>query len=173
MQLLIEEMGLTDTVDPLAGSYYVETLPNEMEEEMVRIMGEIEEKGGIVKMIAEGELQSHVSSQAYQHQRALESGEIRKIGVNCHEVEEEDPQVEMHPYNVKDTEEQVRRLNEIKASRDQSAVSSALTKVKQAAVDGANTMPAIMEAVTAYATVGEIRKELESVYGRFDEPIRF
>lgn len=173
MQLLIEEMGLTDTVDPLAGSYYVETLTNEMEEEMVRIMDEIEEKGGIVKMIAEGELQSHVSLQAYQHQRDLESGEVRKIGVNCHEVEEEDPQVEMHPYNVKDTEEQVRRLNEIKASRNQSAVSSALMKVKQAAVDGTNTMPAIMEAVTAYATVGEIRHELESVYGRFEEPIRF
>ena len=172
MQILIEEMGLTQTVDPLGGSHYVETMTNEMEREIRRIMADIDARGGIVDLIAQGEIQDRVSQQAYEHQRKLDSGEFRKVGVNCYEVEEEKPQVEMHPYKPEDAEKQIRRLNEIKASRDDAAVSSALGKVRQAATDGANTMPAIMEAVTAYATVGEVRRELESVYGRYQEPIR-
>jgi len=118
MQLLIEEMGMTDTVDPLAGSYYVETLTNQMEAEMVRIMKELDDKGGIVKMIADGEIQAHVSKQAYEHQKELESGDFRKVGVNCYEIEEDEPEVEMHPYKKEDTDRQVARLNEVKASRD-------------------------------------------------------
>jgi methylmalonyl-CoA mutase N-terminal domain/subunit len=173
MQILIEEMGLTDTVDPLAGSYYVETLTNQLEAEMRKIMADVDAKGGIVKLIAEGEVQSHVSRQAYEHQRQLETGAFRKVGVNCYEVEEEEQAVEMHPYKKEDTEKQIRRLNEVKASRDQAAVAAALAKVKEAAQGGTNTMPAIMEAVKAYATVGEITGELVSVFGRFQEPMRF
>jgi len=88
MQLLIEEMGLCDTVDPLAGSYYVETLTNQMREEMERVMAEVEVDGGIVKLISEGKIQSQVSAQAYDTQKKIQTGEMRKVGVNCHRIEE-------------------------------------------------------------------------------------
>ncbi|MCP3974757.1 MAG: methylmalonyl-CoA mutase, partial [bacterium] len=173
MQLLIEEMGITDTVDPLAGSYYVETLTNQLEAEMVTIMADIDDKGGIVKMVADGEVQAHVSRQAYQHQKELESGEFRKVGVNCHQIEEDEQDVEMHPYKPEDAEAQVRRLNEIKSSRDQAAVDAALATLVEAAKGDTNTMPAIMSAVKAYATVGEISDALVSVFGRYQEQTRF
>ena len=173
MQLLIEEMGITDTVDPLAGSHYVETLTNEMEAEMVRIMEEIDDKGGVVKMIADGQIQAHVSKQAYERQKDLESGEYRKVGVNCHEIEEDDPQVEMHPYKKEDTDKQIARLNDVKASRDQKAVDKALADLKAAAEGNTNTMPAIMDAVKAYATVGEMTAVLANAFGHFQEPMRF
>jgi methylmalonyl-CoA mutase N-terminal domain/subunit len=173
MQLLIEEMGMTDTVDPLAGSYYVETLTNQMEAEMVRIMKELDDKGGIVKMIADGEIQAHVSKQAYEHQKELETGEYRKVGVNCYEIEEDEPEVEMHPYKKEDTDRQIARLNDVKATRDQAAVDKALADLKAAAEGDANTMPAIMDAVKAYASVGEITAVLTEVFGRYQEPMRF
>jgi methylmalonyl-CoA mutase N-terminal domain/subunit len=173
MQLLIEEMGMTDTVDPLAGSYFVETLTNQMEAEMVRIMEELDERGGIVKMIAEGEIQAHVSKQAYEHQKELEAGEFRKVGVNCHEIDEDEPEVEMHPYKKEDTDRQIARLNAVKAERDQAAVDKALADLKAAAEGDANTMPAIMDAVKAYASVGEITAVLTDTFGHFQEPMRF
>jgi methylmalonyl-CoA mutase N-terminal domain/subunit len=173
MQILIEEMGLTETVDPLAGSYYVETMTNEMEREIARIMAEVERRGGIVAMIASGELQAHVSREAYLRQKRLESGELRKVGVNCHCVEEEAPKVEMHPFKAEDAERQIRRLNDIRATRDAAAVAAALAAVSDAARSGRNTMPAIVDAVKAYATVGEITRALESVFGRYQEPTRF
>lgn len=172
MQILIEEMGLTETVDPLAGSYYVETMTNEMEKEIVRIMDDVDRRGGIVRLIATGELQAHVSRQAYEHHKKVETGEFRKVGVNCYKIEEDDPKVEMHPHKPEDTEAQVARLNAIKASRDAAAVAAALKKVEAAARGNANTMPAIVEAVKAYATVGEISKTLEAVFGRYQEATR-
>ncbi|HUT48517.1 MAG TPA: methylmalonyl-CoA mutase family protein [Alphaproteobacteria bacterium] len=173
MQLLIEEMGMTDTVDPLAGSYFVETLTNQMEAEMVRIMEQLDEKGGIVKMIADGEIQAHVSKQAYERHKDLETGAFRKVGVNCHEIEEDEPEVEMHPYKKEDTDRQIARLNDTKASRDQGAVDKALADLKAAADGDTNTMPAIMDAVKAYASVGEITAVLTEAFGRYQEPMRF
>ncbi len=173
MQILIEEMGLTDTVDPLAGSYFVETLTNQMEDEIVRIMGEVDENGGIVKMISKGEIQAHVSKGAYEHQRKLESGEFRKVGVNCYRVEEDEPSVEMHPYKAEDADKQVDRLKKIKAERDDAAVDKALARLREAATGSENMMPAIIEAVRAYATVGEISQVLKSVFGKYAEPAIF
>ncbi len=173
MQILIEEMGLTDTVDPLAGSYYVETLTNQMEAEIIRIMQEVDERGGIVRLISEGEIQSHVSKGAYEHVKQLESGAFRKVGVNCYQVDEEKPEVEMHPYKVEDAARQVERLHRVRATRDNAAVSAALERLKQAAAGSENTMPAIIEAVRAYASVGEINQVLMSVFGRYREPVIF
>ena len=122
MQLLIEEMGLTETVDPLGGSFYVETLTNEMRAKMEEIMAETDAEGGIVKLVSEGIVQSRVSAQAYQMQRNIESGEFRKVGVNCYrnESEEEHP-VEFHPYNEEDAKVQIDGLNRIRAERDAGA----------------------------------------------------
>ena len=173
MQIMIEEMGMTDTVDPLAGSYYVETLTNQLEEEMVRIMEDTDKRGGIVKLIAEGEIQSHVSRQAYEHHKQVETGEFRKVGVNCYEVEEEEQAVEMHPYKQADADAQVHRLAEIKKTRDAKAVDEALADLKACAEGNENTMPAIMAAVKAYASVGEITAVLTSAFGRYREPMKF
>ena len=174
MQLLIEEMGLTETVDPLGGSFYVETLTNEMRAKMEEIMAQTDAEGGIVKLVSEGIVQSRVSAQAYQMQRNIESGQFRKVGVNCYRNEKEDEHpVEFHPYNEEDAKVQVDGLNRIRAERDNKQVQAALAKVRDYAQGGRNVMPALMEAVKAYASVGEMTNELVAVYGRYREPVRF
>ena len=173
MQLLIEEIGLADTVDPLGGSYYVETLTNRMRSEMERIIAGVDARGGIVGLIASGEIQSQVSAQAYRRQRDLESGAYRKVGVNCYRTEDEEPDVEFHPYDEADARAQVARLAEVRCTRDGAAVERSLEAVRRAAAEGSNTMPSIVEAVKAYASVGEITGALVSVVGRYREPVRF
>ena len=174
MQLLVEEIGLADTVDPLAGSYYVETLTNQMEQEMVKAMKEVDAQGGIVQAVAEGRIQEQVSIQAYQHQRKLESGEFHKVGVNCYvDEDEEAPDVELHPYAEKDAELQVGSLQEVRKTRDNIKVEKTLARLKADAQTDSNVMPALIDAVKSYATVGEMTNVLIEVYGRYQEPIRF
>ena len=174
MQLLVEEMGLTQTVDPLGGSFYVETLTNEMRAKMEEVMAQTDAEGGIVKLVAEGIIQSRVSAQAYQMQRDIDSGAFRKVGVNCWRNEKEDDHpVEFHAYNEADAQVQVDGLNRIRAERDGDQVKAALAKVRDDAQAGRNVMPALMEAVKAYASVGEMTKELVAVFGRYREPVRF
>ena len=174
MQILIEEMGLTETVDPLGGSYYVETMTNRMRAKMEEIIAETDAAGGIVKMVAEGSIQAKVSAQAYQMQRNIESGEFPKVGVNCYRNEKEDEHpVEFHPYKEEDVRVQIEGLERVRAERDEAAVARTLERVARDAAAGANVMPAIVEAVKAYATVGEITKQMVGVFGRYREPIRF
>jgi len=173
MQVLIEEMGMCDTVDPLAGSYYVETLTNQMRDRMIEVMNEVDEQGGIVKMVAEGTIQSKVSAQAYELLQDIESGEFPKVGINCYEMDEEEPEVEYHPYAEDDARTQVQRLQQLREERDSADVESKLAKLADDAREGVNVMPAIMAAVKAYATVGEMTDALVSVYGRYNEPVRF
>ena len=174
MQILIEEMGLCDTVDPLAGSYYVETLTNQMEERIRGVMAEVDAEGGIVEAIAEGRIQNAVSKQAYEKLRKLERGEIRKVGVNCYRVEEgeQEQQVEFHPFKEEACADQIRRLERTRAERDKTKVESALARVLADAKDGRNVMPGMIDAVKAYATVGELTSCLVTAYGRYNEPVR-
>ena len=174
MQLLMEETGLCDTVDPMAGSYYMETLTNQMRDKMEEIMTDVDVQGGVVEMIKKGELQAKVSGQAYQMQKDIDSGAFPKVGVNCYRVEEEEEhEVEFHPYNTKDAELQIESLKEIRASRDQVAVDKCLAQLKADAEAGKNVMPAIVEAVKAYVTVGEMTDTMVEIYGRYEEPIVF
>jgi methylmalonyl-CoA mutase, N-terminal domain len=174
MQLLVEEMGLTETVDPLGGSFYVETMTNEMRAKMEEIMAQTDAEGGIVKLVSDGIVQSRVSAQAYQMQRAIDSGAFRKVGVNCYRNEQEDDHpVEFHAYDEEGARVQIEGLNEVKAQRDDGQVRSALARVRADAQAGRNVMPALMEAVKAYASVGEMTNELVAVYGRYREPVRF
>ena len=174
MQLLVEEMGLAETVDPLGGSFYVETLTNQMRAEMERIIAETDEAGGIVKLVAEGTIQSRVSAQAYRMQRAIESGAFPKVGVNRYRNDvETDHKVEMHPYRVDDARAQIEALQRVRGERDAAAVARALERVEADARSDANLMPAIVEAVKAYASVGEITQRMVGVFGRFVEPVRF
>ncbi len=173
MQILIEEMGLCDTVDPLGGSYYIESLTDEMEAKMREAMARVDAEGGIVSAVAEGRIQDQVSRHAYERELALENGERRKVGVNCYRIDEEDPDVEFHPTKPEDFDMQIASLGAIKDERDQASVDKTLAKLEQDAKIGVNVMPAIMDAVQAYATVGEMTDAMTGVYGRFDEPIRF
>ena len=173
MQILIEEMGLCDTVDPLGGSYYVESLTDEMEAKMRDVMARLEAEGGIVSAVAEGRIQDRVSRHAYERELALENGETKKVGVNCYRIDEADPDVEFHPTKPEDLELQIASLGAIKDERDETAVEATLAKLTDDAAKGVNVMPAIMDAVQAYATVGEMTDALTGVYGRFKEPIRF
>ena len=171
MQLLIEEIGLTDTVDPLAGSYYVETLTNQMEEKIVEAMAWVDAKGGIVKAVSDGVIQAKVSNYAFERQKALEAGGMRKVGVNCYtDTDEERPEVDLHGYDEAGALAQIESLKRLKSERDNAAVRSALDAVRREAQAGRNVMPALMEAVTAYASVGEMTQALVDVYGRFEEP---
>ena len=174
MQLLIEEMGLTDTVDPLGGSYYIETLTNQMRAEMERIMAETDAEGGIVKLVSEGVVQARVSAQAYQMQRDIESGRFPKVGVNRYRSDDDaEHPVEFHPYKEDDARAQIAGLNLARAERDNAAVTRVLQRVASDARAGVNLMPSIVDAVKAYASVGEITNQMVTVFGRYIEPVRF
>jgi methylmalonyl-CoA mutase N-terminal domain/subunit len=174
LQLLMTEMGLADTVDPLGGSWYVETLTNQMRSRMEEIMRETDAQGGIKALVADGTIQAKVSAQAYRTQRAIESGEFPKVGVNCYRNDgDEDVDVEMHPYNEEDGARQIASLKAMRASRDGAQVKATLKQLRKDAEANRNVMPAIVEAVHAYATVGEITNELVAVYGRYQEPVKF
>ena len=172
MQILAEELGLCDTADPLAGSYYVEWLTNEMEK---RISAEIrrvdEQLGGIVRAVSDGAIQRAVADQAWRYERGLQDGSIPKVGVNRHRMEEEAPGVELHAYDPRQAEESVRRLEQIRATRDAQAVGRALERVHGAAASGVNVMPSMMEAARTYASLGEITAALKTVFGEFREPV--
>ncbi|MBM3555061.1 MAG: methylmalonyl-CoA mutase [Alphaproteobacteria bacterium] len=173
MQLLIEEMGLCETVDPLGGSFYVETMTNQMRTKMDEIMAEIEAQGGIVDLVAQGIVQSRVSQQAYDMQKAIEEGRFPKLGVNRYRMDEEEKKVEFHPYREEDAALQRKSLDRVRAERDQAAAAKALARLEADAKANRNVMPAIMEAVKAYATVGEMTRCMVGVFGRYQEPIRF
>ncbi len=173
MQIMIHEMGICDTVDPLGGSYYVETLTNQMEDAVVKQMEKVDETGGIVPAISSGSIQESISRQAYERESAIQNGKIKKVGVNCFSKEEEARPVEFHPYNERDANVQIANLKKVKTERDNNAVVSLLGEIKSAANHNLNLMPSIIDAVNAYATVGEIIQTLKDVFGEYEEPIYF
>jgi methylmalonyl-CoA mutase N-terminal domain/subunit len=174
MQILMDEIGLCDTVDPLAGSWFVEATTDAMEQRIVEILADLDARGGIVKAVAEGVVQAEVNRQAYEQERRIQSGEIPKVGVNRYvEEEEEERAVEFHPYREEEARKQIERLARVRARRDGSEVERRLDAVRAAAREGGNVMPAVMDAVETYATVGEVCGALEEVFGRYREPVRF
>ncbi|MCP4962530.1 MAG: methylmalonyl-CoA mutase [Actinomycetia bacterium] len=173
MQILTHETGLRDTVDPLAGSYFVESTTNEMEKRIVEVMADLESRGGIVRAVAEGWVQAEVNRQAYEREKQIRSGAIDKVGVNCFVEDEEPPDIEFHPYQEDDAAKQLEKLKKIRDERDGVAVDAALERLRSAAAAGGNVMPSIMDAVEVYATVGEVCATLKQVFGAFEEPIRF
>ena len=174
MQLLIHEIGLCDTVDPLAGSYFIESQTNAMEAEIVRLMDAIDEQGGIIAGIAAGRVQAAVNLQAYEREKDLLRGDVKKVGVNVHcEDEEENRDIEFHPYRAEEANKQVERLAALRARRDEAQVHATLGKLGEAARVGRNVMPETLDAVEAYATVGEVCNVLKEVFGTYQEPVRF
>jgi methylmalonyl-CoA mutase N-terminal domain/subunit len=173
MQIMIHEMGICDTVDPLGGSYYVESLTDRFEKEIKEEMETVDKWGGIVNAVATGKIQESVSKQAYEREMGMQSGKVEKVGVNIFTREEENKEVEFHPYNQEAANNQVKKLKEIKASRNNEKVKELLEEIKKDAEADNNLMPSIISAVKEYATVGEIVQVMKDVYGEFDEPIFF
>ncbi len=171
MQILTHETGICDTVDPLAGSYYVEYLTDTMETRIKETMADVDEQGGIVNAIATGKIQEAISHQAYDREKAIQTGDVPKVGVNCFKTEEDPKPVAFHPYNEKAVEQQLDKIKEVKASRNSDTVKECLAQIKTSAKNDENLMGPIIEAVKEYATVGEICGVLKDVYGEYEEPI--
>jgi len=173
MQIMIHEMGICDTVDPLGGSYYVEALTDRFEEEIKKEMKTVEKWNGIVNAVATGKIQESVSKQAYEREMGIQSGKIPKVGVNIFKTDEETKDVEFHPYNSEAADAQIEKLRKTKASRNNEKIKECLENVKNDATENKNLMPSIITAVKEYCTVGEIVNTLKEVYGEFKEPIFF
>jgi methylmalonyl-CoA mutase N-terminal domain/subunit len=172
MQILLDEMGLRDTVDPMAGSYYIESLTCELEKRICDMMGKVDKKGGIVKAVANGYIQNEVAKQAFLLEKGIQEGKIVKVGVNKYREEEEEREIEFHDYKAEEAQKQIKRLNKVKKERDDSKVSKALKALKKAAESDDNLMDTVIDAVRSYATVGEITATMKEVYGEFKEPVR-
>jgi methylmalonyl-CoA mutase N-terminal domain/subunit len=170
MQIVGEESGVADTVDPLGGSWYVESLTAAMEEKIVEAMAEVERAGGIVRAVSEGYVQRKIATQAYAEELAVKRGEIFKVGVNKYVSGEESLPVEIYRHDEGIRRRQIDALGRVKAERDAAAVRRCLDVLGQKAEAGVNLMPFIKDAVRAYATVGEMTAVLKDVYGEFREP---
>jgi methylmalonyl-CoA mutase N-terminal domain/subunit len=169
-QILAYETGVTDTVDPLAGSYYVESMTNQMEAQMGKTMAEVENRGGIVKLIEEGTLQRDLARQSYELQERVSRGEKVLVGVNRFTSQEEEKPIEVYRADPKIREEQAAKLKAIKGSRDSKKVQDALSAIRAAAERGENIFSTLFPAVEARATVGEIISTLKRVFGEYQEP---
>lgn len=170
-QILAYETGVTDTVDPLAGSYYIESLTNQMEAKMRQTMAELESQRGIIKAIEEGRIQRELARQSYELQEKISRGEKVLVGVNRFKSKEEEKNLEVYRHDPQIREVQINRLKEVKARRDPNKVTEALKKLRQVAQGSENIMPAIIAAVEARATIGEITATLKEIFGTFQEPV--
>lgn len=163
-QIIAYETGVADTIDPLAGSYFIEKLTDEIEALAIDYIRKIDDMGGAVKAIENGFMQREIQESAYRYQREIESKERLVVGVNCFESEEEPPQ-NLLKVDPAIGESQKKRLEELKARRDGVAVSKALEKVEEAARGQDNLVVPIFHAVKSYATIGEICDVLRGVCG--------
>ncbi|HEX8500711.1 MAG TPA: methylmalonyl-CoA mutase family protein, partial [Pyrinomonadaceae bacterium] len=169
-QIIAEETGVANTIDPLGGSYFVESLTKKMEDGAYEYFEKIDAMGGMVEAIEKGFPQREIQESAYQYQKAVERGEQTIVGVNKYAMEGEQTEVPILVIDEGVRGRQLERLEATKARRDAGAVANSLEKLKRAARDGENTMPATIEAVRAYATLGEICDALRDVYGLYEEP---
>jgi methylmalonyl-CoA mutase N-terminal domain/subunit len=169
-QIIAEETGVANSVDPLGGSYFVEALTSKMEEGALDYFDRIDAMGGMVEAVEKGFPQREVQESAYQYQKALERGDQTIVGVNKYEMEDESQQVPTLVINESVRTHQLERLEQTRAKRDKGEVNRTLDKLRRAAQLGDNTMPATIEAVRAYATLGEICSALRDVYGIYEEP---
>ena len=168
-QIIAEETGVANTVDPLGGSYFVEALTDKMEQGALEYFRKIDSMGGMVAAIEKGFPQREIQDSAYHYQKAVERGDQVIVGVNKYEMDE-NSSIPILAINESVRAHQIERLDEARAKRDGGAVQNALEKLKRAAQNMENTMPATIEAVRVYATLGEICSALRDVYGVYEEP---
>jgi methylmalonyl-CoA mutase N-terminal domain/subunit len=165
-QVLAHEAGLTEVIDPLAGSYYVETLTTEIETSARALMDEIERRGGVIAAIESGWIQQQIADASWERQRQIESGERAVVGVNRF-VEDEAVRVDIHRHLDGVAVARGAALRALRDERDAHRVAHALGGVRAIAAGEGNVMPALVEAVKAYATIGEICGTLREVFGEY------
>ena len=168
-QLLAHESGVTDTIDPLAGSYYVESLTNKIEQEAYEYIEKIDKMGGAVAAIEQGYMQQEMAAHAYEYQRDVELGKRTVIGVNKFADNKKMAEQEVLTADLSVGERQIARLNKMKAGRDNAAVEAALAKLREAAKGTENLMPYLIDAVKTYATLGEICGVLREEFGEYKQ----
>jgi len=170
-QVIAHESGVADTVDPLGGAYAVEAATEAVEKEALRILEAIETKGGALRAIERGEIQREIQESAYRFQRQVEAGERVIVGVNRFQEAGEDPPADILRIDPAMEQAQVERLHALRARRDPGPWKAALDTLEAKARSGDNLMPAIVEAVLAWATVGEIANRLREVFGEHRETL--
>jgi methylmalonyl-CoA mutase N-terminal domain/subunit len=169
-QIVAYESGAPNMVDPLAGSYFIESLTSEIEKRANDYLEKIEALGGMLKAIERGYVQQEIQNAAYEYQRAVESGDATVVGVNRFEQESE-KQVPIQRIDESLERKQVERVLALRSRRDSILWKKAIENVQAAARSGENLMPRILTAVEAYATVGEISDALRAVFGEYQETV--
>ncbi len=172
-QILAHETGVANTVDPLAGSYFVESLTNRMEAEAEQYFEKIEAFGGVIPAIEAGFFQREIAEAAYRYQRELDRKEKIIVGVNDFIEENEKVEIPILQISPEVERRQRKRLADLKQSRDETKVEQALAKLRLAASDGTNIMPPLLDAVRSYATLGEQCHAMATVFGLYEEPAVF
>jgi methylmalonyl-CoA mutase N-terminal domain/subunit len=167
-QVIAHESGVADTADPLAGSYAIEELTNQIEEQAEEYLQKIDAMGGMLRAIETGYVQREIQESAYRYQRAIESQEEIVVGMNRFQIESERP-VGVLRIDPALEQAQVERVRELRARRDSRAVDEALGELERAAATTENLLPRILASVEAYATVGEISNTLRRVWGEYRE----
>lgn len=169
-QLILEETGVTDTVDPLGGSYYVEYLTKEMYTEIKELISKIDDMGGAIAATESGYIQKEIEESARRFQKEVESGDKVVVGVNKYEIEEDlETDTDIFSFNPEVERVQKAKLSRLMDERDSDAVASTLRAVREAASGNENLMPRFLDAVKAYATIGEICDVLRECFGEYDQ----
>ncbi len=168
-QILAYETGIPDVIDPLGGSYYIESLTDKMEEEAYKYFKTINGMGGVVSAIKNGYLQREIAATAYAHQRRVESGEMKIVGVNAFTKENEQP-INVLKIDLNAERVQRKRLDEVKLRRNNSRVQKSLERLREVYSSDDNSMETIIEAVKCYATLEEITNVGREVFGGWKEP---
>ena len=168
-QIIAEESGVTNTIDPLGGSWLVEKMTNDMEEAALQYIRRIDEMGGMVKAIEAGFPQREIAEAAFVYQRQVDAKEKIVVGVNKHLMEESDLPIDVHRVSPEVESRQVARVRDVRSRRDEGRVRLCLESLAAAARKGEGTFPHILDAVRALATVGEVCDSLKPVYGEYKE----
>jgi methylmalonyl-CoA mutase N-terminal domain/subunit len=167
-QILQNEVGTTDTADPLGGSYFIESLTQELEERARELIGRVDDLGGAVAAVEQGFVQAEVEEAAFRYAREVEAGDRLVVGVNRFQVDGEEAEVELHSLDPEAERRQVERTQRLRADRDGPAAEAALRQVQETARGDANLLPPMRAALAAQCTVGEICDALREVFGTYD-----
>ena len=160
---------MTDTIDPLGGSYYIEWLTDKMEEETYRYFDKVERLGGVIPAIEKGFFQREIAESAYRYQKEVDNDERAIVGVNRYKTDEEIT-IPLLKMDEKGEHRQINRLKKLRKERNRSKFESNLKKLKKAAEGKENLMPYILDCVHSYATLGETCGILREVFGEYEEP---
>ncbi len=168
-QIIAEESGVANVIDPLGGSFAVEALTDRIEREACRYIEEIEAMGGMIRAIERGFPQKEIAEAAYRYQQSLDRGEKVVVGVNKYQVEEEPP-IELLKVPVEVEQRQIERVRRVRKERNQVAAREAIARVRRACREGENLMPPLIEAVKAYVTLGELSDVYREEFGEYRDP---